>query len=92
MVLLLAGVWEWNVDSASTNGELAFRYFWNIFTPCQGVFNLFVFIVPQVMKERQSSRGNISWHKAFGKAFRSSLAVNKSTATHDNTHDNAPDP
>ena len=43
----------------------------NFLTPLQGFFNFLVFLYPRVLTARRSSRGEVSWWKAFSMAMTS---------------------
>ena len=75
--------WSWGIATysifvAGKEVPLALMYMHSIFQSLQGVYNLLVFMHPNVMAAKKSQGADLSWGKAFAKTFWSSLGFGKS--------------
>eukprot|EP00956_Cyclotella_meneghiniana_P035354 scaffold114268_cov37-Cyclotella_meneghiniana.AAC.4 len=80
--------WLWHIGGAIMGLQgaekipLAYKYLWNIFGPLQGFFNLLIFMHPKVQAVKKSNgTDNISWPRAFVRAFWSGLVGRASNNT-----------
>ena len=57
------------IDAAGMKVPVGLEYWTHIFTPLQGLYNLLIFMYPEVISAKRSKKDNLTWPQAIMKAF-----------------------